>query len=78
MAKIRKMFETASEVRKFEITLFWTRSLFFWGFIAAAFVAIAALKNDQATLSLLISEFGVVCSLAWTLGNRGSKYWQEQ
>lgn len=29
-------------------------------------------------LSLLVSGFGMVCSLAWTLVDRGSKYWQEQ
>jgi hypothetical protein len=76
--RVKKIFDTASDIRKFEIELFWKRSLFFWGFIAAAFVAVATLKNEQPILSLLISEFGIVCSLAWTLGNRGSKYWQEQ
>jgi hypothetical protein len=76
--RLAKRFDTASDIRKFEIDLFWKRSLFFWGFIAVAFVAMATLKNDQPTLSLLISEFGIVCSLAWTLSNRGSKYWQEQ
>jgi hypothetical protein len=75
--KLRR-FQTASDVRKFEIDLFWKRALFFWGFVASAFVAIAALKGEQSLLSLFISEFGVTCSLAWTLANRGSKYWQEQ
>lgn len=71
-------FRAAFETRQFEIDLFWKRSFFFWGFIAAAFVGIAALAGKQPILSLLISGFGVVCSLAWTLANRGSKYWQEQ
>ncbi|HWM68436.1 MAG TPA: hypothetical protein VNO35_17725 [Steroidobacteraceae bacterium] len=35
----------AAEVRKFEIERFWARSIFFWGFIAAAFVAYAQLYN---------------------------------
>jgi hypothetical protein len=74
----KKKFDAAFDVRKFEIELFWKRSLFFWGFIAAALVGIATLKNEQPMLSLLISEFGIICSLAWTLANRGSKYWQEQ
>ena len=66
----------AAEVRKFEIEKFWQRSLFFWGFIGVAFVAYAQLsaKNDA---SFFVACFGVVCSVAWTLQNRGSKYWQE-
>jgi hypothetical protein len=71
-------FEVALQTRQLEISLFWQRSLFFWGFISAAFVAVAALKNDQPVLSLLVSGFGFVCSFSWTLVNRGSKYWQEQ
>jgi hypothetical protein len=71
-------FQAALQTRQFEIDLFWKRSVFFWGFIGAAFVGIAALKNEQPTLSLLIAGLGTVCSLSWTLVNRGSKYWQEQ
>ncbi|HET9181453.1 MAG TPA: hypothetical protein VFP59_04920 [Candidatus Angelobacter sp.] len=73
-----KRFNAALQTRQFEIDLVWKRSLFFWGFIAAAFVAIAALKTGAPGLSLLVSSFGLICSLAWTLANRGSKYWQEQ
>jgi hypothetical protein len=73
----------AVEMRKFEIERFWHRSLFFWGFIGAAFVAYAQIagKDDpvirQNGIQFLISCFGLVCSVAWTLQNRGSKYWQE-
>jgi hypothetical protein len=68
----------AAETRKFEIEKFWQRSLFFWGFIGAAFVAYAALYDKgKNLLPLLIACFGPVCSVAWTLQNRGSKYWQE-
>jgi len=28
-------------------------------------------------LAVLIACFGFVCSVAWSLVNRGSKYWQE-
>lgn len=78
MADDAKILEIAADVRKFEIGLFWQRSLFFWGFIAAAFVAYATLiKDSDKDLPFAIACFGVVCSLAWTLGNRGSKYWQE-
>jgi hypothetical protein len=72
-----KVLDVAIEIRKFEISLFWQRALFFWGFIAAAFVAYAALKDSDASLRFSVGCFGMVCSVAWTLANRGSKYWQE-
>ena len=74
----REILKYAAETRKFEIERFWQRSLFFWGFIGAAFVAYAALYDKgEKLLPLLVSCFGLVCSVAWTLQNRGSKYWQE-
>jgi hypothetical protein len=36
------------------------------------------LKEQLPTLSLLVSGFGLVCSVSWALVSRGSKYWQEQ
>ncbi|OQW37784.1 MAG: hypothetical protein A4E19_12225 [Nitrospira sp. SG-bin1] len=72
-----KRFDLAVQIRNFEIELFWKRSLFFWGFIASAFVGYAALRKSSPELGILIACFGMVCSLAWTLLNRGSKYWQE-
>jgi hypothetical protein len=74
----RKWFDVAVATRQFEIDLYWRRALFFWGFIAAAFVAFGTLEGKSPALSLLVSGFGMVCSLAWSLANRGSKYWQEQ
>lgn len=73
-----KMLEYAADVRKFEIGLFWQRSLFFWGFIGAAFVAYGVLIGEEdKVFALAVSCFGLICSIAWTLQNRGSKYWQE-
>ncbi len=72
-----KRFEVAVQIRNFEIDLFWKRSVFFWGFIASAFIGYAALRKDSPDLAVLIACFGMVCSCAWTLLNRGSKYWQE-
>ncbi len=70
--------QMAAEMRKFEIGLLWQRSLFFWGFIGSAFIAYAAYdKSGTDDLRALIASFGIVCSVAWTLQNRGSKYWQE-
>ncbi len=74
----KRILHYAADVRKFEIERFWQRSLFFWGFIGAAFIAYANLyEKKEELLPLLIACFGVVCSVAWTLQNRGSKYWQE-
>jgi hypothetical protein len=70
-------FQTTENIRKFEIELFWKRSLFFWGFIASAFAAYSALPQDKILLKMIIVNFGLICSLCWTLVNRGSKFWQE-
>ena len=39
--------QLASDIRKFEIGLFWQRSLFFWGLIAATFLAYANIKDFE-------------------------------
>lgn len=78
-AQIKRVFDIAADTRKFEIGLFWQRSIFFWGFIAAAFVAYAEIAKESPRdndLLSAIAAFGVVCSAAWALANRGSKYWQ--
>jgi hypothetical protein len=68
--------EYATEVRKFEIERFWQRSLFFWGFISVALIAYTqSLGKDETPF--FIACFGLICAVAWTLQNRGSKYWQE-
>lgn len=66
-----KTFDHASDVRKFEIDLFWKRSLFFWTFIGAALVAYAILmKEKEGELSSLWRASGL-------LANRGNKFWQQ-
>jgi len=69
-----KKYDVALATRNFEIELFWKRSLFFWGFIASAFVGYATLVKEHLALAVLIACFGFVCSVAWSLVNRGSKY----
>src|ERR1700722_13476976 len=71
-----KRLDVALALRSLEIGIFWQRTLFFWGFISLAFAAYATLQKNQHLL-LVISGFGMVCSLVWTLLNRGSKYWKE-
>ncbi|SMM99183.1 hypothetical protein SPONN_325 [uncultured Candidatus Thioglobus sp.] len=72
-----KKYEVVLATRNFEIELFWKRSLFFWGFIAASFVTYATIIKEKPELAIVIACFGFVCSVAWSLVNRGSKYWQE-
>ncbi|MEC0400789.1 RipA family octameric membrane protein [Bacillus subtilis] len=72
-----KQFDVSLQIRNFEIELFWKRSLFFWGFIASAFVGFSSLYGKNFYLSIIIADFGFICSLCWTLVNRGSKFWQE-
>jgi hypothetical protein len=75
----RLAFETAVATRQFEIELVWKRGTYFFGFIAAAFPGHTNLltRDSSPILALLVSAFGLVCSIAWSLANRGSKYWQE-
>ena len=72
----KEMLKYAAEFYKSEIDNFWKRSIFFWGFIGAAFVGYSTLydKSNAMFLQFIIACFGLVCSVAWTLMNRGSKY----
>lgn len=74
---MKDAFNVAHENRKLEIQLFWQRSLFFWGFVAAALVGYGAAHNSDLELQVAFALFGLVCSVVWSAGNRGSKYWQE-
>ncbi|MDP2854063.1 MAG: class I SAM-dependent methyltransferase [Smithellaceae bacterium] len=73
----KKAFDVAHDNRKFEIDMLWKRSIFYWGFIAASFIGFCATERLNSNLSIVFSAFGFMCSVAWSAGNRGSKYWQE-
>ena len=68
----------ATDARRFEIEHFWKRSLYFWGFVLAALVAYSSFdqSSDELERSATLC-FGFLTSVAWSLQNRGSKYWQE-
>jgi hypothetical protein len=70
-------YEACVRALNFELEHFWKRSLFFWGFIGAAFVALAAASDDHPNLKAAIAAFGFFGSFVWTLGNRGDKFWYE-
>ena len=50
--KVDKALERAHEIRKFEIGLYWQRSLFFWGFIVSYFTSYFILLGLSEDLSL--------------------------
>lgn len=80
---IRKALDTALDIRKFEITLYWERAKYFWVFIAASFAGYFwALQQKEPNQQIdniifVLNCFGIVATYAWFLVIRGSKYWQE-
>jgi hypothetical protein len=79
---LRSAFEQVSDIRKFEIELYWKRATYFWALIAVAFAGYFAILASEHMpnkyfLSLIVASIGFVFTFAWHLANRGSKYWQE-
>lgn len=72
----KEKYDACVKALQFELEQFWKRALFFWGFIGAAFVAYAT-SESHPSLQAAIASFGFVCSVVWTLANRGSKFWYE-
>jgi hypothetical protein len=80
-----ELLKLAADARKLDIESYLRRSLFFWGFIVAAFGAYALLsKGDCAPGSkgghgdferAVLLHFGFLCSLCWFMINSGSKFW---
>jgi hypothetical protein len=68
----------AVELFQNEVGRFWQRSLAFWGFVAAAFVAYGVFIDQHNLLALVIACFGLVCSVCWTLINRASRWHRDQ
>jgi len=80
--KLRRAFDQVSDIRKFEIELYWKRAGYFWALIAVAFAGYFSILSSQNIpnkffLSFVVSSIGFVFTFAWYLVNRGSKYWQE-
>lgn len=80
--KLKSAFGQVSDIRKFEIELYWKRAGYFWALIAVAFAGYFAILSSQHIqnkffLSFTVSSIGFVFTFAWYLVNRGSKYWQE-
>lgn len=71
-----ELYKLAVDTRKLELTLFWQRSTFFWGFLAAV-LAGYVLANQQSWIRVLLANLGLVAGACWWLVNKGSKYWHE-
>lgn len=79
---LQSAFAQASDIRKFEIELYWKRATYFWALIAVAFagffaVAAANFSEGKALFLTVITSAGFVFTFAWFSANKGSKYWQE-
>ena len=78
-----KAYDTAADIRKFEIELFWKRATFFWAFITAIYVSYFQVltlihKCEHGYISLVIlAALGLFFCFSWLLSSKGSKHWQE-
>lgn len=74
-------YKVASDIRKFEIDKYWQRTLYFWGFISAIYIAYFNVLKEfccHGDIPLLIlSALGLFFSFSWLLTSEGSKHWQE-
>lgn len=86
--KVRKALDRAHEIRKFEIGLYWQRSLIFWGFILSFFTAYFLLFrslhdetfSDGTSAYLILfglSFLGLFTTVAWWFMERGARSWQK-
>lgn len=79
---LKAAFNQVSDIRKFEIELYWKRATYFWALIAVAFAGYFSILSSENIpskffLSFVVSCIGFVFTFAWFLSSRGSKYWQE-
>ena len=76
-------YNVASDIRKFEIGLFWHRAAFFWAFIVAIYTAYYHVhteicKQQHGSFPLLVlSGLGLFFCFSWLLSSKGSRHWQE-
>lgn len=74
-------YKAASDIRKFEIDKYWQRTLYFWGFISAIYIAYFNVLKEfcsHGSIPLLVlSALGLFFCFSWFLASKGSKHWQE-
>lgn len=90
--QLRAALRRAEKIRDFEISLYWTRSAYFWGMQVALFGAsgliidglLSNAANSSSRQELLASSallitaiLGALISLVWRLMASGAKFWQD-
>ncbi|NYZ75642.1 hypothetical protein H0N98_00105 [Candidatus Micrarchaeota archaeon] len=77
-----KLFRFVVRMHQFEIEISWKRTLIFWGFTVVGFAAYAyCLEHSELFgysygAAFLVSLFGIVTSLIWTMINRSNRFWK--
>lgn len=78
-----KQLKRAYELRDFEISHYWKRAQYFWGFLAVIYTGFFLMliqhhkdKSFPVEYVLIICSVGCIFSLSWYFVNRGSKRWQ--
>ena len=81
--KLKKAFEEASTIRRFEINLYWERAKYFSVILGSIFIAYFTFIGNRFSqanpkhnlYAMGICLLGLLISFAWLLGNKGSKFW---
>lgn len=90
-SKLDRAYNATSDIRKFEISLFWQRALFFWGFITVTYTAYFTVltkvyangEGENSPYShgelplIALAALGLFFCFSWLLANIGSKHWQQ-
>lgn len=80
--RAERAFERASQIRDFEIELYWKRATYFWGFQAAFMATIAVLLNGGIKDSWAplfgsgVALIAIIVSWLWSDMSCGAKFWQ--
>ncbi len=79
---VQEALRIALDTRKFEISLYWTRSAYFWAFVSVGLAGFFALEGEpsnpaRAWMPAVIALLLLVFSAAWYVVARASKFWQE-
>lgn len=76
-------YTVASDIRKFEIGLFWQRAAYFWAFITVIYTAyfkvlVDIYEKEHGHFPLVVlCALGLFFSFSWFLTSKASKHWQE-
>jgi len=76
-------YTVASDIRKFEIGLFWQRAAYFWAFITVVYTAyfkvlVDIYEKQHGHFPLVtLCALGLFFSFSWYLTSKASKHWQE-